>query len=92
MQAVRMVSYSGDGYAQLLAIAVYLPFDDPTRLVTMLKQLPNSKFVIYTPHVSVCSRQANVTIRRQQQAAFKDDLHHAAGGRRNYQLWIWFSQ
>lgn len=58
---------------------VYLPFDDPLRLVTMLKQLPNKKFIVYTPHVSVCSRQANVTLRKTQQAAFKDDLRCAAG-------------
>lgn len=58
---------------------VYLPFDDSRRIVRLLKNIPDAQFVVYSPHVNTCSRHENVTLRKTQQEAFKEDLAKASG-------------
>lgn len=58
---------------------VYLPFDDPKRIARLLKQIPEAQFVIYSPQVSVCCQNNNVTIRKTQQEAFRKELLTASG-------------
>ncbi len=58
---------------------VYLPFDDPQRVVDMLKQRPETQFSLYSPHVTEPDHQANVSLRQTQLDAFRQDLVSAAG-------------
>ncbi|MBB3048022.1 uncharacterized protein (TIGR00661 family) [Litorivivens lipolytica] len=55
------------------SVLVYLPFEDQSRVTRLLKQIPDTRFIQYSPDL-VDGRDDNVDTRKTSLAGFKQDL------------------
>lgn len=60
------------------AYVVYLPFEDQAEVTKILMQFPDEAFLQYSPELTN-DKQGNVTLRKTQHDAFKQDLCGAKG-------------
>lgn len=59
-------------------ILVYLPFENQADITRLLQQIPEQKFVQYSPELTD-QQQQNVSLKKTNYNGFKDDLMHASG-------------